>query len=284
MENEVLQRFQQNPRTSTRAVAQGMGLHHHMGVWRVLNENQLHPFHFQRVQGLTLPDFPLRVQFAQWLLNRELEEDNFLKHVLFTDEASFTREGMFNVHNAHEWRHDNPHIIREHGHQQRFSVNIWAGIVDDYVIGPHILPSPLNGRAYRIFLDEVLPLLLEDVPLAIRRRMWFQHDGAPAHFLNEVREDLNARFPHRWIGRGGPVSWPPRSPDLTPLDFFFWGHMKSLVYDTPVESEEELVARIAVASGDIAAMPGIFERVRQSCARRCRNCIDVGGRHFEQLL
>ena len=38
------------------------------------------------------------------------------------------------------------------------------------------------------------------------------------------------------------------SPDLTPLDFFLWGHMKTLVYETPVESEMDLIARIAVAS------------------------------------
>ncbi|GFV88973.1 hypothetical protein TNCV_4911751 [Trichonephila clavipes] len=36
---------------------------------------------------------------------------------------------------------------------------------------------------------------------------------------------------------GGPVAWPPRSPDLSPLDFFLWGAMKGLVYDTPVVSE-----------------------------------------------
>ncbi|GBL73687.1 hypothetical protein AVEN_230681-1 [Araneus ventricosus] len=37
-------------------------------------------------------------------------------------------------------------------------------------------------------------------------------------------------YPGRWIGRGGPVLWPPRSPDLTSLDFFLWGHLKELVY------------------------------------------------------
>ena len=34
----------------------------------------------------------------------------------------------------------------------------------------------------------------------------------------------------RWIGRGGTINWPPRSPDLTPLDFCLWGLMKSEVY------------------------------------------------------
>jgi hypothetical protein len=46
-------------------------------------------------------------------------------------------------------------------------------------------------------------------------------------------------------------AWPPRSPDLTPLDFFLWGYMQSLLYETPVEPQHDLVARIAVAAGTI---------------------------------
>ena len=33
-------------------------------------------------------------------------------------------------------------------------------------------------------------------------------------------------FLERWIGRGGPAAWPPRSPDINPLDFFLWGYVK----------------------------------------------------------
>ncbi|KAJ4439478.1 hypothetical protein ANN_07602 [Periplaneta americana] len=64
------------------------------------------------------------------------------------------------------------------------------------------------------------------------------------------------------------VNTPPRSPDLTCLDFFLWGEMKQLVYETVVETEEDLVARITVAADVIADMPGIFERTRQSMVRR----------------
>ena len=87
----------------------------------------------------------------------------------------------------------------------------------------------LNGENYLQFLQEELPELLEDVPLDVRRRMWFQHDGAPAHSTRIVRDWLDQRFPGRWIGRGGPVSWPLRSPDLNPLDFFLWGHVEGEV-------------------------------------------------------
>ncbi|EZA48500.1 hypothetical protein X777_12995, partial [Ooceraea biroi] len=48
------------------------------------------------------------------------------------------------------------------------------------------------------------------------------------------RNILNESFPDRWIGRGGRISWPARSPDLTPLDFFLWGHLKNEVFLTRV--------------------------------------------------
>ncbi|GBM41788.1 hypothetical protein AVEN_167196-1 [Araneus ventricosus] len=51
-----------------------------------------------------------------------------------------------------------------------------------------------------------------------------QLDGAPPHWHNNVREYLNDRLPHRWIGRAvandlSLLCWPPRFPYLTPCDF-----------------------------------------------------------------
>ncbi|GFX97851.1 uncharacterized protein TNCV_4905021 [Trichonephila clavipes] len=111
----------------------------------------------------------------------------------------------------------------------------------------------LTGLNYLLFLQQVLPQLLRDeqISASTQQTMWFQHDGAPAHFSGDVRYYLDVTFGQQWIGRGGPVRWPARSPDLSCLDFYFWGHMKSLVYDTPVDNAEELVARIAVAAGEI---------------------------------
>ncbi|PSN32148.1 hypothetical protein C0J52_23854, partial [Blattella germanica] len=91
-------------------------------------------------------------------------------------------------------------------------------------------------------------------------------------------------FPDRWIGRGGPIPWPARSPDLNPLDYFLWGYLKSLVFETPVETDMELIARVVAACDVIRNTPGIFVRVRQNLVRRCQACIEVGGRPFEQLL
>jgi len=40
-----------------------------------------------------------------------------------------------------------------------------------------------------------------------------------ANFARPVRQFLNTHYP-QWIGRGGSIAWPQRSPDLTPLDFY----------------------------------------------------------------
>ncbi|GBN40441.1 hypothetical protein AVEN_125888-1 [Araneus ventricosus] len=91
-------------------------------------------------------------------------------------------------------------------------------------------------------------------------------------------------YPVRWIGRGGSVAWPLRSPYLNPLDFFFWGHTKSLVYETPVDSAEDLVARIVDTVDKINTPPGIFQKMRQSFLRRCELCNGTRGHHLEHLL
>ena len=74
--------------------------------------------------------------------------------------------------------------------------------------------------------------------------MWFMHDGGPPHFLHIVRRHLTQAFNEQWIGQEGPVVWPARSLDLNPLDFWLWGHLKTLVYSTPVNDINTLQDRI----------------------------------------
>jgi hypothetical protein len=80
------------------------------------------------------------------------------------------------------------------------------------------------------------------------------------------------------------VAWPPRSPDLNHLDFYLWGHLKSLVYATPVNTQQELWQRVWVACDTVKTSPGVFERVRQSTVRSARACVEVEGSNFEHLL
>ena len=52
---------------------------------------------------------------------------------------------------------------------------------------------------------------------------------------------------HMFISRGGPTAWPPRSPDLTPLEFFAWGFIKDVVYRRKVRDLAFLRQRIIEA-------------------------------------
>jgi hypothetical protein len=52
--------------------------------------------------------------------------------------------------------------------------------VGDCLVGPHVLSHRLTGNHCREFLLYDRPKLLEEVPLAVRERMWYMHDGAPA--------------------------------------------------------------------------------------------------------
>ncbi|KAJ4431598.1 hypothetical protein ANN_20197 [Periplaneta americana] len=142
-----------------------------------------------------------------------------------------------------------------------------GGIIGDRLVGPHVLVNRLTGQAYTNFLENTIPHVLEDTPLINRQHIHFLHDGAPAHFSRTARRYLDRRFPNRWIGRGGRIAWPSRSPDLNPLDFYLWGHLKSLVYSSPVPDLESLRNRIVACSEDIRNTPGVWDRVRRESGR-----------------
>jgi len=72
-------------------------------------------------------------------------------------------------------------------------------------------------------------------------------DGAPPSFNCFVTDVLNERFPDGWIGRGGPIPWPPRSPDLSPLEFFPWRYIKNIVYAEKIRNIQHLQERITSA-------------------------------------
>jgi hypothetical protein len=107
------------------------------------------------------------------------------------------------------------------------------------------------------------------------------------HFHGEVRAYLNTELPQRWIGCAAErdrcfVKWPPRSPDITPCDFFLWGHIKDLVYVPPFPRDvAELKERIREATATVdEAMLG---RVWQEFDYRVDVCRVTHGSHVESL-
>ncbi|KAJ8940109.1 hypothetical protein NQ318_016025 [Aromia moschata] len=73
----------------------------------------LDPYHYTPVQQLLPQDLPVRLQFTQFLQNMQTENPDFLNKILFTDEATFTRWGVFNWRNNHLWDSENPHPLKQ---------------------------------------------------------------------------------------------------------------------------------------------------------------------------
>jgi len=163
-----------------------------MQVWRTLHEEDLYPYHDHRVQHLEPGDPAEHMDLCQWIT----AYPQLFSVILFTDEASFTRDGINNSRNLHMWSHDNPHETSVTKFQRRFSVNVWCGFLGNRLIEPFIFDNNLTGNTHEVFLRNELPSLLEDLPLIIRRQMYFQHDGAPPHYARHVREYLIESFPN----------------------------------------------------------------------------------------
>jgi hypothetical protein len=76
----------------------------------------------------------------------------------------------------------------------------------------------------------------------------------------------------------------PHSPDLNSLDFYLWGHLKTLVYAAPVDNEEALHHCIMDACQTICNFPGIFEQMQRFMIRHFVVCIESHRGYFEHLL
>lgn len=51
-------------------------------------------------------------------------------------------------------------------------------------------------------------------------------------------------LPHRWIGHDSEFTLSPFSPDLNPLDLFFWAYIKSLVDTEEIHTRYQLLQKI----------------------------------------
>lgn len=277
----ILQSVIENPNISSRKISEQIAISQ-TSVSKVLRRHKFHPYHIQRVQELNENDFLSRINFCNWAINRNQVENNFFGNLLFTDEAVFHKDGRVNTRNTHYYDTVNPHVTRTMDRQHRWSVNVWAGIVGDHLLGPYFFHENVTGENYSNFLENEFQIFLEDLPINLLQRMWFQHDGAPPHYSHRARNILNGEFPNRWIGRGGTVNWPARSPDLNKMDFFLWGFIKEQVYQDPATTVENMKMRIRNAFASVT--DNMLRNVDHSFSRRLDVCIQQNGGHFEQLL
>ena len=115
-------------------------------------------------------------------------------------------------------------------------------------------------------------------------RSVFQQDGAPPHIHNDVRNFITETFGEaNVISRFYPHKWPPRSPDLSPVDFWYWGHVKRLVYGSGLPSSKaQLIQKIKDATNQISLRN--VKSANNSFLNRLALLSDNDGAHFEHIL
>lgn len=158
-------------------------------------------------------------------------------------------------------------------------VTVWAGFTATQVLPPFFFEGTIDGDSYLAVLqDHVVPVLKKKRMLS---KTTFQQDGAPPHIKKCVTDFLRANFGTRIISRSFEHTWPPRSPDLTPADFWFWGTVKQRVYQRSPCDLEELKQCISHEMNAIS---------RDELQRSCENVLTRlevmrrhDGRHFEHL-
>ena len=75
------------------------------------------------------------------------------------------------------------------------------------IFGPYFFDENVTGKSYLEMLETFLWAQIK------QWRLYFQQDGAAPHYALIVRDWLDKKLKGRWIGRGGPIEWPARSPD-----------------------------------------------------------------------
>lgn len=143
----VLCEFIENPSHSKRSASQVCEVPP-SSVLKTLKKNKIHPYKIQLYHAMNEDDHDRRLQFCEVIENVTRENPTFDHNICFSDESSFSINGLVNRHNCRYWDTENPKIVSEGKSQYRQKVNVWAGILGNHIIGPFFIDGNLNGRVY----------------------------------------------------------------------------------------------------------------------------------------
>lgn len=226
----------------------------------------------------------LRRAFSDWALEMLEADPDFHKKIIFSDEAHFWLNGFVNKQNCRYWSETNPQVVHERP-LHPLKITVWCGLWSGGIIGPYFFRNDagqtvtVNGQRYNDLLRDFFIPKYDEIG---DDDLYFQQDGAPPHISNDNMTLLRDKFGDSLISRNGPIAWPPRSCDLTPLDFFLWGYVKSQVYSNSPETIEDLEDNITRC---IEAIPQeMLGRVMENWVKRIQICKRARGGHLNDIL
>lgn len=283
-ENEVdiISVVEAEPSISSRQIESESG-HSKSRVLRTLKKYKYRPYKIRKMQLLHAQDYQRRLTFCNWYLQKIRENNLFFNDIIWTDECYISSAGMFNRWNEHQWSDENRHPTVNIANQGRFGFGVWCAIYQNRVLAVHIYDNKLTSQRYLDIINEhIIEGFMDNLPLNEAQKIHLQQDGAPQHNGRIVVNTLNNYFRDKWIGTNGPIRWPPRSPDITPLDFFFWGHIKNKLYKMENLNIIQLKENFLECVNAISNIH--IHNAINSIYRRCDQCIRRDGRQFENYL
>ena len=247
------------------------------------NDLRWHPYKIKVVQKLKPQDFPRRIAFCNWFTVR-CHNVRFLPNIIIGDEACFSMNGKVCTQNVRCYapQGQSPDYIYERS-DQRHKLHVWIGLCGNgEMIGPYFFNRNVNGATYLEMLETfVFPAVSRVYQRygPIFHDIWWMQDGAPCHRSRIVTRALQGRFENRFVSLNQDIEWPPRSPDLTPCDFFLWGYLKQKVFRTPPENVVTLRRRIVDASNELREQRNFIRDSFNAMERKAHVCIAKNGRH-----
>lgn len=270
--SDVQQRMALSPRKSLCRLSQETSVSRG-SVQRCVKKLGLHPYRITVVQELCPPDTNKRLHFCRWFRRFIARNPGVLDITFFTDEAWFHLSGHINSQNSRMWASNNPNVL----HQEPLhsaKIGVWCAISRRRIIGPLFFTDTINTERYLNIIQQFICLLVSN-----ERYCWFQQDGATAHTSHTTMNALEEFFGNRIISKN---LWPPRSPDLSPADFYLWGYLKERVYSNNPQTLEALQHNIENVINTIT--PATLKRVSASLRTRVSVCMLENGGHFQHLL
>lgn len=272
---------QRSPTTSQKRRSEQLGIKR-TTLHRILRHDlHLFPYKIQLTQKLLPADKPCRLEWAQRVIEMAESDEHFWRKIIMSDEAHFTLTGTVNKQNCRFYGAENPKIIHEVPLYDQ-KVTVWCGVCADMVIGPFFFENEagktvvINQERYRDMVTNFLMPIVRDNGM---EHFWFQQDGAPPHTARATIDVLKRLFPGRLMSKNGDFHWPPRSPDLTPPDFFLWGYLKSKVYINMPRTLDALKTNIRqeIASETLAD-------TMENAAKRAVFAVQAQGGHLRDIV
>ncbi|GFX50827.1 transposable element Tc3 transposase [Trichonephila clavipes] len=229
-------------------------------------------------------DHQARRRFVEWAQNEIAVVPDFHKRIWLSDEEHFWLNGYVNKQNCRIWSEANLQVYVETAlHPEKLTV--WCALWAGGIIGPYFFKNDeghnvtVNGDRYRAMITNFFIPELNNHDV---QELWFQQDGATCHTARATIDLLKDTFGDRLISRFGPVNRPPRSCDLTPLDYFLWGYVKSLVYADKPQTLDHLEDNIRRVIADIR--PQMLEKVIENWTSRLDYIQASRGSHMPEII